>query len=247
MTDPVKPPESKSGDDGRSGSGVAFAVYGTVRGQGDITMTSTGHRRLVLASRNPKKLREMSELLADLPIEVVDLSAYPQAPRVEETAGTFVGNATLKAVQTALAIGQWCLGEDSGLVVPALGGAPGVDSALYAGVHGDDAANNARLLREMQGLTGDQRDAYYICVAVLADPTGQVITQVEGRCYGRIAEEARGSGGFGYDPLFLVPSYNRTFGELPPEIKQRLSHRAQAFAQLRPVLQKLFANPAQNP
>jgi XTP/dITP diphosphohydrolase len=210
-------------------------------------MTSTAHRRLVLASRNPKKLREMIELLADVPVEVVDLSAYPQAPRVEETAGTFVGNATLKAVQTAQAIGEWCIGEDSGLVVPALGGAPGVDSALYAGVHGDDAANNAKLLREMQGLTGEQRNAYYICVAVLADPTGRVITQVEGRCYGRIAEQERGQGGFGYDPLFLVPSYDRTFGELPPEVKQRLSHRAAAFAQLRPVLRELFTHSTQNP
>jgi len=209
--------------------------------------SSVSPPRLVLASRNPKKLREMAELLADVPVEVVDLSAYPQAPRVEETAGTFVGNATLKAVQTALAIGEWCLGEDSGLVVPALGGAPGVDSALYAGVHGDDAANNAKLLREMQGLQGAQRDAYYICVAVLADPTGRVITQVEGRCYGRIAEQERGQGGFGYDPLFLVPPYDRTFGELPPEVKQRLSHRAAAFAQLRPILRELFAASARKP
>ncbi|MBA2225806.1 MAG: RdgB/HAM1 family non-canonical purine NTP pyrophosphatase [Gemmataceae bacterium] len=209
--------------------------------------SSVSPPRLVLASRNPKKLREMAELLADVPVEIVDLSAYPQAPRVEETAGTFAGNATLKAVQTALAIGEWCLGEDSGLVVPALGGAPGVDSALYAGVHGDDAANNAKLLREMQGLQGAQRDAYYICVAVLADPTGKVIAQVEGRCYGRIAEQERGRGGFGYDPLFLVPPYDRTFGELPPEVKQRLSHRAAAFAQLRPVLRELFAASAQKP
>lgn len=209
--------------------------------------SSVSHPRLVLASRNPKKLREMAELLADVPVEVVDLSVYPQAPHVEETGGTFVGNATLKAVQTALAIGEWCLGEDSGLVVPALGGAPGVDSAFYAGVHGDDAANNVKLLREMQGLQGSQREAYYICVVVLADPTGRVITQVEGRCCGRIAEQERGQGGFGYDPLFLVPTYDRTFGELPPEVKQRLSHRAAAFAQLRPVLRQLFAASVEKP
>ncbi|MCS7022950.1 MAG: RdgB/HAM1 family non-canonical purine NTP pyrophosphatase [Gemmataceae bacterium] len=194
--------------------------------------------RLVLASRNAKKLRELAELLADLPVEVVDLSSYPQAPLVEETAGTFVGNATLKAVQTARAIGEWCLGEDSGLVVPALGGAPGVDSAIYAGVHGDDAANNAKLLRQMQGLQGEQRTAYYVCVAVVADPTGRVVAQAEGRCYGRIAEQPRGQGGFGYDPLFWVPQYGRTFGELPPQVKQQHSHRAAALAQLRPLLQQ---------
>jgi XTP/dITP diphosphohydrolase len=191
---------------------------------------------LVLATRNRKKLQEMQQLLADLPIELVDLSAYPRAPLVSETAGSFVGNATLKAVQTAAAIQQWCLGEDSGLVVPALGGAPGVDSAIYAGVHGDDEANNARLLREMAGLQGADRSAYYVCVAVLVDPSGQVVAQVEGRCYGQIADTARGSGGFGYDPLFILPAYNRTFGELPAEVKQRHSHRAAALNQLRPVL-----------
>lgn len=196
-------------------------------------------KKLVLGSRNKKKLREMVDLLGDLGIELTDLSPWPNAPEVEETAGTFVGNATLKATKLAPVLGEWVLGEDSGLCVPALGGAPGVDSALYAGTHGDDAGNNAKLLREMKDLTGDERNAYYISTAVLADPTGKVIAQVEGRCHGRIVTEHRGIGGFGYDPLFLVPEYNQTFGELPPEVKKAMSHRANALRQLRDVLKDL--------
>ena len=196
--------------------------------------------RLVLGSRNKKKLKEMVELLADLPVEVTDLTPYPDAPPVEETAGSFVGNATLKATQLAPVLGAWVLGEDSGLCVPALGGDPGVDSALYAGTHGDDAANNAKLLREMANLKGDERAAYYISTAVLSDPTGKVVAQVEGRCHGVIVDALRGAGGFGYDPLFLVPEYGKTFGELPPEVKQAMSHRAKAFQQLRPVIERIL-------
>jgi XTP/dITP diphosphohydrolase len=194
--------------------------------------------RLVLGSRNKKKLKEMLALLGDLPLELSDLTPYPAAPPVEETAGTFVGNATLKATQLAQALGVWVIGEDSGLCVPALGGAPGVDSALYAGTHGADEANNDKLLREMAGLTGKERAAYYISTAVLSDPNGKVVATVEGRCYGVIVEERRGSGGFGYDPLFLVPEYARTFGELPAEVKGQMSHRARAFEHLRPAIER---------
>ncbi|MBA4065800.1 MAG: non-canonical purine NTP pyrophosphatase, RdgB/HAM1 family [Isosphaera sp.] len=199
--------------------------------------------RLVLGSRNKKKLAEMLDLLGDLGLDLTDLTPYPHAPEVEETADTFVGNATLKATQLAPALGTWVLGEDSGLCVPALGGAPGVYSARYAGTHGDDAANNARLLREMAALTGDGRAAFYVSTAVLADPTGKVEASVEGRCHGVIADGPRGAGGFGYDPLFLVPEYGKTFGELPPEVKRAMSHRAEAFRQLRPVLAKLVSEP----
>ncbi|HEY1189363.1 MAG TPA: RdgB/HAM1 family non-canonical purine NTP pyrophosphatase [Gemmata sp.] len=195
--------------------------------------------RVVLGSRNKKKLKEMAALLGDLPLDLTDLTPYPDAPEVEETAGTFVGNATLKATQLAPVLGAWVIGEDSGLCVPALGGAPGVDSALYAGVHGADEANNDKLLREMAHLTGADRSAYYISTAVLSDPTGTVVTAVEGRCHGTIAEARRGTGGFGYDPLFLVAEYGKTFGELPSEVKQQMSHRAKAFAELRPVLERL--------
>jgi XTP/dITP diphosphohydrolase len=193
--------------------------------------------RLVLGSRNKKKLKEMLDLLGDLGLELTDLTPYPDAPEVEETADTFVGNATLKATQLAPALGAWVIGEDSGLCVPALGGAPGVYSARYAGKQGDDAANNAKLLREMSSLKDDERAAYYVSTAVLADPTGKVVATVEGRCHGVIIDAPRGSGGFGYDPLFLVPEHGKTFGELPPEVKQSMSHRAVAFKQLRPVIE----------
>jgi XTP/dITP diphosphohydrolase len=136
-------------------------------------------------------------------------------------------------------LGAWVIGEDSGLCVPALGGAPGVYSARYAGTHGDDRANNDKLLREMAHLTGADRAAYYVSTAVLADPSGKAIAEVEGRCHGLIVTERRGTGGFGYDPLFLVPEHGRTFGELPPEVKAQMSHRAKAFADLRPALARV--------
>jgi XTP/dITP diphosphohydrolase len=132
------------------------------------------------------------------------------------------------------------LGEDSGLVVPALGGAPGVYSARYAGTHGDDAANNARLLRELAGRA--DRSAYYVSTAALADPTGTVVAVVEGRCWGRIVDAPRGSGGFGYDPLFEIPEYHATFGELSSRVKHALSHRGRAVTKLRPVLRTVLAS-----
>src|SRR5579871_2967192 len=141
----------------------------------------------------------MLDLLGDLGLELTDLTPYPNAPEVEETADTFVGNATLKATKLAPVLGTWVLGEDSGLVVPALGGEPGVYSARYAGKQGDDAANNAKLLTELDKLPDSDRAAYYVCTAALADPAGQVKTVVEGRCHGVIIREPRGIGGFGYD------------------------------------------------
>jgi XTP/dITP diphosphohydrolase len=195
--------------------------------------------RFVVGSRNKKKLKEMLDLLGELGFDLADLTSYPDAPEVEETAETFVGNATLKATQLAPILKTWVIGEDSGLCVPALGGAPGVYSARYAGKHGADAANNAKLLREMAHLKGVERAAYYVSTAVLADPTGKVIADVEGRCHGIIIDAPRGSGGFGYDPLFMVPELGKTFGELPPEVKQAMSHRARAFEQLRPILVKV--------
>src|SRR5947209_6367148 len=141
---------------------------------------------LVLGTRNAKKRREIEDILGDLPIALQDLSHYPDAPEVVEDGATFDANARKKAVEVARALGQWVLGEDSGLVVPALGGRPGVYSARYAGKQGDDAANNARLLAELAPLGPDARAAYYVCTAALADPQGEVRAVVEGRCHGRI-------------------------------------------------------------
>ena len=195
---------------------------------------------LMLATRNPKKRKEIVEILGDLPLDLGDLSQRPDVPEVEETGTTFEANARLKAEQVAKATGTWALGEDSGLVVPGLNGRPGVYSARYAGKQGDDAANNARLLAELAPLPDDRRAAYYVCTAALADPQGEVRAVVEGHCHGVIVREARGTGGFGYDPLFLIPEYHRTFGELSSRVKHALSHRARALAQLRPVLRDLL-------
>lgn len=194
---------------------------------------------LVIGTRNRKKLEELADLLKGLPLDVTDLSAWPQAPEVEETGSTFEENARLKAAGVAKALGRWVLAEDSGLVVPALNGRPGVYSARYAGKHGDDEANNQRLLAELAPLPDDRRAAYYVCVAALADPRGEVVAVTEGRCHGVIVKERRGSGGFGYDPLFLIPEYHRTFGELSLRVKQALSHRAKAIVQMRPALRKM--------
>jgi XTP/dITP diphosphohydrolase len=196
--------------------------------------------RLVLGSRNKKKLGELVDLLSDLGIELTNLSPYPNAPEVDETGTTFEENARLKATQLAPALGEWVLGEDSGLCVPALGGAPGVYSARYAGKQGDDAANNAKLLAALSGKTGDDRAAYYVSMAALANPAGEVVAVVDGKCWGVIGTIAKGTGGFGYDPLFNVPEYHASFGELSARVKHALSHRGRAVAKLRPVLRKLF-------
>jgi XTP/dITP diphosphohydrolase len=194
---------------------------------------------LVLGTRNRKKREEIVEILADLGLEFGDLNQWPELPEVVEDGTTFEANARKKASETAQRLGHWVLGEDSGLVVPGLNGRPGVYSARYAGKQGDDEANNRRLLAELAPLPEDRRAAYYVCVAALADPKGEVQAVTEGRCHGVIIREPRGTGGFGYDPLFLIPEYHRTFGELSARVKHALSHRARALAQLRPALRRL--------
>ena len=171
-------------------------------------------QRLLLGTRNPKKREEIVDILRDLSLAFGDLSDRPDVRDVEETGTTFEANARLKAVAYATATGEWTLAEDSGLVVPGLNGRPGVYSARYAGKQGDDAANNTRLMAELAPLPADRRAAYYVCVAALASPTGNVTAIAEGRCHGVIVAEPRGTGGFGYDPLFLVPEFHQTFGEL---------------------------------
>ena len=195
---------------------------------------------LVVGTRNRKKREEIMEILAGLGLELKDLTDWPDAPEVVEDGTTFEENARKKAVELARFLGEWVLGEDSGLVVPVLNGRPDVHSARYAGKHGDDAANNARLLAELAPLPDDRRAAYYVCTAALADPHGTVQAVTEGRCHGVITREPRGTGGFGYDPLFLIPEYHQTFGELSATVKHALSHRARALAKLRPALRRLL-------
>jgi XTP/dITP diphosphohydrolase len=196
---------------------------------------------LVVGTRNPKKREEILEILAGLSMDVRDLTGWPDAPEIVEDGATFEANARKKAVELARHLNHWVLGEDSGLVVPALNGRPGVYSARYAGKQGDEANNN-RLLAELAPLPDEQRAAYYVCSAVVADPQGEVRATAEGRCHGVIIHERRGKGGFGYDPLFLIPEYHRTFGELSSRVKHALSHRGRALAQLRPVLRRLLAS-----
>jgi XTP/dITP diphosphohydrolase len=196
-------------------------------------------RLLVIGTRNRKKLEEIRDILGDLGRELRDLTSYPQAPEVVEDGATFEANARKKAGELARALGEWVLGEDSGLVVPALHGRPGVYSARYAGQHGDDAANNRRLLAELAPLPDDRRAAHYVCSVALADPQGEIRAIAEGRCHGVITKEERGTGGFGYDPLFLIPEYHRTLGELSARVKHAISHRARALAQLPPKLRRL--------
>lgn len=191
---------------------------------------------LVLGTRNRKKREEILEILGDLPLEFQDLTRWPDLPDVVEDGDTFEANARKKAIEPARALNHWVLAEDSGLVVPALNGRPGVYSARYAGKHGDDEANNDRLLAELAPLPKERRAAYYVCMPALANPQGEVVAVSEGRCHGVILEERHGAGGFGYDPLFLIREYHQTFGELSSRAKHAISHRARALTLLRPLI-----------
>ncbi len=188
--------------------------------------------RLVVASRNAKKCGELEALLGPLGVEVCGVGEFPNAPEVDETGTTFAENAALKATEVATAIGQWTIADDSGLQVDHLKGEPGVYSARYAGEQATDADNNAKLLNELDGVPPAQRGAQFVCHLAISDPNGEICLTASGRCRGRIVSELSGSGGFGYDPLFLVREYHRTFGQLSAATKSVLSHRARAIAEL---------------
>ena len=200
----------------------------------------TDRHTIVLASRNRKKSAEMAALLAPHGIDVLSVADFPDAPEVEEDGATFAENAAKKASTIARHLGRWALGEDSGLAVDALDGAPGIYSARFSGEGATDEANNAKLLRELEGQPPECRGAHYVCHAALADPQGEIRCRVEATCNGRITTEARGTNGFGYDPYFLIPEYHRTFGELSPLVKQHLSHRARAFERLIPQIARVM-------
>ncbi len=193
--------------------------------------------RLVLATRNPGKIEEITHLLEDLPVQVFTWKDFPDWPPVEEVGDTFEENARHKAESLARWADLPALADDSGLEVEALGGAPGVVSAHYAGKHGDDAGNVARLLRELEGVPREGRGARFVCVLVLAGPRGERLL-VRETCEGRIAEEPRGEGGFGYDPVFVPNGEVRTMAELSLEEKNALSHRGKALRRLRALLEK---------
>lgn len=195
---------------------------------------------LVLGTTNEGKVRELLALLEPHGIGCRSLAGLDRAVDVEETGATFAENAALKASQQAIALGAWVLAEDSGLVVPALGGEPGVRSARFSGAGGTrseiDARNSDLLLERLRGLRGPARAAHYACHAALAEPGGRIVAESHGQCHGLIAEVPKGSGGFGYDPLFIVPEYHRTFGEIPAAVKAMISHRARALRGMLPAI-----------
>lgn len=195
----------------------------------------TAKRRIVIATRNSGKVREIAEILADAPVELVSLDAFGALPDVVEDGATFMENAMKKALHFAKLTGEWTLADDSGLEVDALGGAPGVYSARYAGEPTDDAANNRKLVDALHGVPPERRTARFRCAAVLADGE-HVLAKAEGTIEGVIVDEPRGAGGFGYDPHFFVPSLGRTTAELEPVHKNRISHRGKAMAELLPAL-----------
>ena len=204
-------------------------------------MSSTEKPTLILASRNRKKLREIAELLTGLDVVLVSAADFADAPEVEETGRTFAENAALKAGTVAAATGHWTIADDSGLAVDVLDGAPGVYSARYAGEQSNDRQNNEKLLAQLRDVPDERRGAQFVCCLALADPEGQIRVQVEGRCRGRLLHEPRGQSGFGYDPLFWIPEYRKTFAELTLTAKSVLSHRARAFEKLVPRLAGLLA------
>lgn len=201
----------------------------------------TARRTLVVGTRNRKKLGELLALLGPHGFELRSLDDFPQAIEVDETGDTFTANATLKATLQALHLGHWVLGEDSGLAVDALDGAPGVYSARYSDPQATDERNNDKLLAALTGLPDERRGAHYVCHMTLSDPQGQVWIDCEGKCRGRIRRERAGAGGFGYDPLFEIVELHRTFGELPPAVKSVISHRARAVRLFVAELQRLVA------
>lgn len=192
---------------------------------------------LVIATRNKGKTAEIRNLLEGFPVEIKNLDDFGPIPEVEEDGRTFDDNAYIKASFASRVLGLPALADDSGLVVEALEGAPGVHSARYAGPDATDQKNNDKLLREMAGKTN--RKAAFECVISIAVPTGPALTY-EGRCEGVIAEKPSGSHGFGYDPLFYYPPFKKTFAELTLEEKAGISHRGKALKEIREEFDKVL-------
>ena len=199
--------------------------------------------QIVIATANPGKAREFREMLGGGHIEWSDLSSYPEVPGVEETGHTFRANACIKAAHYARAMKSWALADDSGLVVDALGGKPGVHSARWAEMNGTgkgDADNNATLLRQIEHVPDEQRAARFMCVLALADPQGRVVLTAQDAVEGVMLRAPRGSNGFGYDPLFLIPSLGKTTAELSPDEKHATSHRGKALRRMKALMKRAW-------
>lgn len=190
---------------------------------------------MVLATRNPDKGRELEALLKDLDIRIRTLAEFPAAPEVVEDGETCEANAVKKAVTIAQYTKLPAVADDTGLMVQALGGRPGVHAARYAGEGATYESNCAKLLQELAGVPRERRGARFVTVAAVADPKGKV-EAVQGTLEGLITDVPAGTKGFGYDPVFFVPELGRTLAELTPEEKNRISHRAKAFARIKELL-----------
>jgi XTP/dITP diphosphohydrolase len=198
--------------------------------------------RVLIASGNRGKVREFQEMLRGHGVEGTDLSAHPHAVAPQETGHTFRANAMLKAVHYAKTLNTWAMADDSGLSVDALGGKPGVHSARWAELGNagkGDADNNALLLRQLDAIPDDQRTARFECCLALSDPQGRVILTAQDEVEGQMLRAPRGEGGFGYDPLFLVPELGKTTAELPAHEKHAISHRGKALRRLASMLDRV--------
>ena len=193
-------------------------------------------QNLLIATRNNKKKKELQSILSTWDVKLLTLDDIEGMPEIEEDGTTFVENAMKKARIIAQLSNCITLADDSGLVVDALGGAPGVYSARFAGLDADDSDNIRKLLDMMKGIAKEQRTARFICVIAVAAPDG-VVRTVQGVCEGRIETSGRGEGGFGYDPLFIPEGFQKTFAELGDDEKNRISHRGQALQEAKYLLQ----------
>lgn len=196
---------------------------------------------LVLGTHNQKKRLELEQLLAPLGLHLKTLADFEQAIEVEETGSTFAENAALKASQQARNLGMWVMGEDSGISVIALNNEPGVYSARYSDPGATDERNNEKVLAQLGDTPLEKRTAFYTCHMAISDPAGTIQATAEDYCYGRMRFEPSGDNGFGYDPLFEIPEYHKTFGELGPSIKRVLSHRSRAMRKIRSKIEQLMA------
>ena len=196
-------------------------------------------KQLIIATRNPGKVKEIRDILAHLPLDIISLNDVEDVPEIVEDGTTFAENARKKAETVQRHTDGIVLADDSGLEVDYLQGAPGIYSARYAGENAYDALNNEKLLRELEGVPENQRTARFHCAMAVA-ASGRETVVAEGSCPGIIAEEPRGQGGFGYDPLFIVSAYDKTFAELPLEIKNEISHRSKALTRAVMAIEKLI-------
>lgn len=190
---------------------------------------------LLVATKNKKKLEEIKEILRGLDLKITSLADYPGTPRIIENGKSFKANAVKKAAKIARFSGKLTLGEDSGLCVDALGGAPGIRSSRFSGKDKSDLKNNLKLLHLLKGLPLAKRKARYVCSVALADKSG-IIGVKEGKCFGLIGFEMQGKSGFGYDPLFIILKYKKTFAQLGMRIKHKMSHRYRALVRIKPLL-----------